>query len=161
MTKNSINFRLFHNGEVVESNLEQLFETCVNLVTDKKEVCKKLKIVEHIIELHPVPKCLIKNNRSSGLDKYVHRLDAIIGGQINPDPLNETEDEWDPREIETKHAINLEIWEKVVGAEHENTSDFRKIFGGTRFDRTIKLHFNQQTGVLLHIFNFGVNFFLT
>ena len=121
MTQHSINFRLYHNGEVVESNLERLFETCVNLVTDKKDVFKKLKILEHIIELYPVPRCLIKNNRGSGLGKYVHRLDAIIGGHITPDPLNETEDEWDPRGIETTYQINLEIWEKVVGAEHENT----------------------------------------
>ena len=144
-----LSYKLFCAGVVIdEYNVGQ---TVHNLVTDSNEACKKLKIVEHPLELYNLPNGLIKNKKASGLDKYVHRLDSILGGKISPDPLNEDETSFDPSEIEAKYEINLELWERRVISGNKDTFDYVKIYAGRNFEKTLKFHFVVELGILLYI----------
>ena len=149
MIEHMISYQLYCDGVVVDEfgNGQKVHK----LVTDSNDACKKLKIVEHPLELYNLPNGLVKNKNETGLNKYVHRLDTILGGKISPDPLNEDETEFNPSQIEEKYNINFELWERRAISGNKDTFDFVKIYAGRSFEKTLKFHFVVELGILLYI----------
>ena len=140
MTHFGIKYKLHFEHKCILTNTDS---TChwdpsiLYLVTSSKTECLKLILAFSPLDIYYIPSALKKPKGAVDiLTSYVTRLDEILGGCIEPDPLDC--DEPIMVEIENKFKINIEIWEKT-----ELPGDifhYFRSYKGNKYEQTLKFH---------------------
>ena len=123
----------------------------LKLVTSSLESCEKLTIAFSPLDIYHIPIGLKEPKGTiDDIKSYVTRLDEIIGGTIEPNPLDQEIINFE--ELEHKFKINFEVWEK-----HKNDTtdgwDYNMTYKSRNYDQTIKLHIVTGWGKLMLIKN--------
>ena len=143
-----IKYELYFNGEIVSKNHDS--EADLRLISQSPVECKNLKIAENQFDIFFIPTALKRGTGGAKIENYVTRLDEVIGGEINPDPLNGDQFP-DLFNIEDTYEINLQIWRKWPTEGTTTHFEYAMIYNGSKYERTAKFHFVDGWGIFIHI----------
>ena len=148
-----IKFKLWNNGNVLVTNAENGEEVDIDLVSSNPKKCEDLTIAEGPLDIYEIPQALKKlGGGKSDLRSYVTRLDTVLGYEISPCPISEV-DQPDLPKIEDDYEVNIEVWQKHPLDNKHDRYDYKLMYGGRRYKKTVQFHYVDGWGKLLYILN--------
>ena len=140
MNFHNIRFDLYYESKIVLSNIENNLQFDIKLLTKSKKDISNLAIVTSHFDLHYIPDGLkISGKTKNNKDAYLTCLGKILGKNLSSNPLA------DPNinyfEVEKKFEINLEIWSKSHQKNKIDRFRYKRIYKGSKFEKTYKFHY--------------------
>ena len=145
-----LSFNLYHDSEIVLSNVSTDCECDIALITKSENEIEKLYIATSKYDIHYIPEGLkISGKKTNEDSSYITKLGSLIDQELSPDPLEEND--VNLRNVEENFKINLEVWEKRQISTYEKS--YTCIYKGTRYENSLKFHYVDGWGKLIFIVN--------